>query len=248
VVPAGLAGKLALSIRLFFGHLPIFAALTLTFWAPLNYFVEQAAAQNPNPDNPFFAYRLNSLAEGIFGPIPAAAIVTVLAGRMTGRRVTYLAALRAGFHHWGRLLWARFTTGVLIGLGTLALIVPGVMLAVRYSLVDPIVVLEGAGASDSRERSSALTRGRRWSIFLGGVAILGSILVLSFIPGMAQEVLEIPDSLALVVALDCFFDLVSVLLTCFVFVFYWETRQGAGPAKPAEPSDLSVRTRFEPLG
>jgi hypothetical protein len=56
--------------------------------------------------------------------------------------------------------------GILVGLGFIALIVPGILLAIRWSLAVPVKVLENKGANDSMSRSSDLTKGNRGRIFV----------------------------------------------------------------------------------
>jgi hypothetical protein len=61
-------------------------------------------------------------------------------------------------------LFLLFTLGVTVGL--LLLVVPGVVLAMAWSVAMPAVVLEDRGVFSAFGRSAALTRGKRWSIFL----------------------------------------------------------------------------------
>lgn len=56
--------------------------------------------------------------------------------------------------------------GLGIGLGFLLLIVPGILLAVRWSLSVPAKVLEDLPASDAMSRSSQLSDGNRWRLFV----------------------------------------------------------------------------------
>ena len=70
---------------------------------------------------------------------------------------------------------------VLIGLGFL-LIVPGIMLSIRWALTIPVAVLEERGLGESLARSSQLTSGHRWRVFLIYFLIIvlvyiGSLLV-----------------------------------------------------------------------
>ena len=62
----------------------------------------------------------------------------------------------------GLSMWS----GFLIGLACLALIVPGILLAIRWSLAVPAKVLENRGVRDAMARSSALTGGNRGRIFV----------------------------------------------------------------------------------
>lgn len=56
--------------------------------------------------------------------------------------------------------------GLGVGAGLIALIVPGVLLALMWSLAVPVKVLENKGATDAMSRSSDLTKGDRGRIFV----------------------------------------------------------------------------------
>jgi len=71
------------------------------------------------------------------------------------------------------------TIGIL--LGTLALIVPGLLLVARWALVVPLIVLEGASWRDALRRSHELVRGRTWSV-------LGVFVVLTLIGAVVVAV------------------------------------------------------------
>ena len=56
--------------------------------------------------------------------------------------------------------------GILMGLGFLALIVPGILLMIRWSLAVPAKVLENKSSGEAMSRSSELSRGNRGRIFV----------------------------------------------------------------------------------
>jgi hypothetical protein len=56
--------------------------------------------------------------------------------------------------------------GFLVGLATLALIVPGIWLTICWSLAVPAKVLENLGVSQATARSSQLTQGNRGRVFV----------------------------------------------------------------------------------
>jgi hypothetical protein len=56
--------------------------------------------------------------------------------------------------------------GLAAGMACLALLVPGIYLFVMWSLAVPAKVLENKGALEAMSRSSDLTQGRRWRIFV----------------------------------------------------------------------------------
>jgi hypothetical protein len=72
------------------------------------------------------------------------------------------------------------SVGLLVGLACIALIVPGILLAIRWSLAVPVKVLEGTDVGGAMSRSSQLTRGSRGRIFLIWILFFVVSLVLSF--------------------------------------------------------------------
>ncbi|HST35501.1 MAG TPA: hypothetical protein VLK25_02575 [Allosphingosinicella sp.] len=86
-------------------------------------------------------------------------------------------------------------TTIGIGLGTLALVIPGIVLLVRWSLAVPILLSsDEEGVFDSIGRSWRETGPHFWPIFLVFLLIYGSITGLSFL-GAAIEG-EMRDNLA----------------------------------------------------
>jgi Membrane domain of glycerophosphoryl diester phosphodiesterase len=69
------------------------------------------------------------------------------------------------------------TVGIL--LGTMALVVPGLLLMARWAVIVPLIVLEGASWRRALARSNDLVRGRTWSVVAIFVAItvIGAALV-----------------------------------------------------------------------
>jgi hypothetical protein len=69
-----------------------------------------------------------------------------------------------------RKFWALLGLAILlllgVAVGSLLLIVPGVILALAWSVSFPALVLEDRGVFAAFRRSADLTRGKRWSIFL----------------------------------------------------------------------------------
>jgi len=58
------------------------------------------------------------------------------------------------------LLWSLFVT-----FGYVLLVIPGVIISIMLWVYVPVIVVEGAGITDSFGRSRALTSGHRWGIF-----------------------------------------------------------------------------------
>jgi hypothetical protein len=242
-VPAGFGGKFGLAFKLLFTNLPLVAAIVLTVWLPLNVMIEYVLAESANPDNPLPFTQLNNLVEAIFGPIVSGALVWFFSERLDGRSPTYGAAMRCGFGNWGRLFWARFVAGVFIGLGFIALVVPGIILAIRCALIEPIVVLEGQTGATCRLRSAALVRGRGWQIFLAGFLYLVMTGLVGFSLVMVAESYPDLDNVWVNVASDCLLDLVAAFITLLLLLYYVDARrreqaESACWAESAKPSPV----------
>ncbi len=71
--------------------------------------------------------------------------------------------------------------GLGVGAGLIALIVPGVLLALMWSLAVPVKILENRGATDAMSRSSDLTKGDRGRIFVIWLLFIVMSIGLSFL-------------------------------------------------------------------
>jgi hypothetical protein len=255
-VPRGVFGKFAEAVRLLATNIGLLSLLVLTIWLPGNLIanaVDAASQQrehsqpgqaveaaDPSVDELKAARRsiqLNNLIEGVFGPIYVGAVIFALDRRRRGLHAGYGESMGMGVHNWGGLWVTRFVAGLLILLGVIALIVPGIILALRYALIDPVVTLEKGSSSEARLRSAELTRGRRLSILGAGI--------LSFIPlaalGIAfGEFVEPLGNFWLNTATDCLLDIVGLITTIVMALYYWEARQAeeAEKGKPLAPDPI----------
>ena len=250
-VPASTFGKFALAFHLLGSNIVLFSLILLTVWLPANLLMESLAFNAPADDNGFGAFRLNNIIRAVFGIISIGALIYALARRMQGEEVTYSEAMSVGFRRWGSLFAANFFAGMIVLLGFLALIVPGIILQVRYSLLDSVVVLERHPAP--RPRSTSLTEGRRWPIFWAYV-----LFFLAYIPvatgiNIAISQLDVLNNYWVSVALDCVSDVLESISTIVMFLFYWEARlhergsstdrkdDGPPPSDERSPSKLARR-------
>ncbi len=74
----------------------------------------------------------------------------------------------------GTLLGASLLYALGVVVGFVLLIVPGLIVVARWSLVVPLVLIEGQGVGDAFRRSSALVRGRTGSVLL--VVLVANVL------------------------------------------------------------------------
>jgi hypothetical protein len=94
------------------------------------------------------------------------ALVEVVDDEHRGKSPRRLTDLYRGSGSWlGPLLWASILMGFGVGLGLLLLIVPGILLAIRWAVAAPVVVLEGLDARAAMRRSQELVQGHRKDVF-----------------------------------------------------------------------------------
>ena len=121
---------------------------------------------------------VGGLASVITVPMLTGALVYGSMRGLEGRPVSIDECLRAGSSRWLPMLGLMVVTGLLAAVGLILLIVPGVLLALRWSVAAPALLLEGRSLTEAMGRSADLTRDRRGSIFLLFLIYVGIEIVL----------------------------------------------------------------------
>ncbi len=102
------------------------------------------------------------VATGIGG----GAMTMVVGSRYLGRDISFAAAYAAALRKAGRIIGGTLLAALFIGLGAMGFLVPGLILAISYSLISPVIMLEGVKGAKSLKRSRLLIKGYRWQAFL----------------------------------------------------------------------------------
>jgi glycerophosphoryl diester phosphodiesterase family protein len=87
--------------------------------------------------------------------------------------------------HLPRIIVAGILAGLGIVIGLILLIVPGLFLMTIWSLIIPVIVLEGRSAGEAFGRSRELVRGNGWNVFGVIVITFLALIVASIIVGIA---------------------------------------------------------------
>lgn len=130
------------------------------------------------------ALALVAFALSLAGPlIVQGGLVEIVRNVHEGRPPADIAGLfkRGGQRFWP-LLGAAFLYGFGVAFGALLLLVPGLIVAARWSLIVPLVMLEGRGVGDARRRSSELVKGQTGRV-------LCCVIVTYLVPGLAAGIL-----------------------------------------------------------
>jgi hypothetical protein len=126
-----------------------------------------------------------------FGAILAAVISLIAYFWVQGALITAVSDVRDGkadlsigetFQrvrpHLGAIIVGGLLTGLGVALGLVLLIVPGLVLLTWWSMVVPVIVLEGRSAGEAFGRSRELVRGYGWNVF--GVIIITLLILVGF--------------------------------------------------------------------
>jgi hypothetical protein len=158
-------------------HFPVILTAVVAVWTPLELLSSYMDAFVFGQDDFRKSWKFAQFLDNFFGIIATAGVIFIGHAALTGQRANFRSALAAGFSSWGRMWWTRFLTGLAVLVGLLLLIVPGVYLFVRLSLVEPVAVLERVSGTAAMRRSFALTNGRFWLVFRLGLVLLGVFIV-----------------------------------------------------------------------
>lgn len=112
-----------------------------------------------------------------------AAVIRTTALSLDGRAPSFGAAVATAIGHLLPIIGISIVVGLAFMLGFLLLIIPGVFLAIIWSVVIPVRVVEGKGVFASMERSRELTKGSRWMILLIGIIFFVAAWILGAIGG-----------------------------------------------------------------
>lgn len=115
---------------------------------------------------------------------------------MAQRQASLPNAIASAMKHIVPMVLAAILTGLAVGIGTLLLIIPGIILMCVLAVTIPACMVEKLGAVDSLKRSAELTKGYRLQIFLM-VLIVG--IINAVLSGVIQRIAPAFGSIAVMV-------------------------------------------------
>jgi hypothetical protein len=139
----------------------------------------EAAMQNFN----WWAFALTILLTIIVSTLTQAAIIYGTFQDLRGQKASIGDCIARGLSSILPVIIGSILLSLGIMIGSLLLIVPGIILALMWWVYVPSIVVEGKGIIEAFGRSRELTRGRRWHL-LGLVIVL---LILMFVVGFIAQ-------------------------------------------------------------
>ena len=106
-----------------------------------------------------------------------AAIIRAAAQTTVGDPVDIYQSYRFGFAHFGSVLGASILVGIVVVIGFILLIIPGVIFLTLLAVTIPVVVIERKGVTAAMSRSWNLAKGHFWHV-------LGTVVVAAIIAGV----------------------------------------------------------------
>jgi len=149
-------------------------------------------------------WALQMITQGVLGGALSYGVFQAL----RGQRLTLGACLSRGFGRFLPIVGISILAVFGIMLGTVLLIVPGIMLACMWYVAVPVTAVERLGVGAALARSSELTRGYRWSIL--GMYLLFVLLTLLVMTVLVGLLSALGPTGALVVS-----ELVGVFLSLY---------------------------------
>jgi hypothetical protein len=222
-----------LALSLIFSGLPSIAAA----WAKWRFIPMQELGTS---EAQFFTL-LAGVGGLITGAIAQGAIVHITARHLEGLKAPIGDSLATGLRNFFPLIGLNILSGLMVGLATILLIFPGIMVATRWAVAVPALVLDRTTISSAFSRSRDLTEGQRLRIFGLFVVFLFGLLLVAVVVGAAVGLLfSAPDRMG-----DLISDPLSAVLsgligtpgTAVLYIELRRLREGAGPSDLAKVFD-----------
>jgi len=123
------------------------------------------------------------LISGVAGLVLQGALTYGAIHYLNDRRVNVTESITIGLRSFLPLFAVGLLYGLAVALGSLLLLVPGIMIAVAWCVAVPVLIAERKPVMDTFGRSAELTRGNRWRIFGLFLIYILAYLVISAIIG-----------------------------------------------------------------
>jgi uncharacterized membrane protein len=108
---------------------------------------------------------ISFIATVVCGALASAAVTYGVVQELRGRRFTFSESLGIALRRAVPMIGVGLCVGLLVGLGAVLLIIPGLIALCVYYVAAQACVVERTGVIASLKRSAALTKGHRWQIF-----------------------------------------------------------------------------------
>jgi hypothetical protein len=179
----GIGRAMSRAFDVLFGNFVVFIAISGLAAVPLFLF-----AVAPTSGFRSYVTIAGLLLHFVFSALAQAMIVFATFQALRTRPVRAGESIARGLQRLGPVLLTSIVTGIIVAIGTILLVIPGIIAAVIMCVAIPACVVERLGPIGSIERSSYLSRGYRWPIFGAFFALgIAGIVAGSLITALTKE-------------------------------------------------------------
>jgi hypothetical protein len=140
------------------------------------------------------------------------------------------------------LLGLSIVVGVLVFIGLIFFIIPGIILALIWFVAVPVMIIENKGVFDSMSRSGELTKSNRWRLFGLMLVVYIGIFVVFLLAGLLAAALPILGIIAFIVLAVLVYPWVGVVVP----TVYYALVGAKGQSTPAMPAPGTAQPGGEP--
>lgn len=158
----------------------------------------------------------------IIGPLTNAALVQTVAHLYLGKSISVGEAFGLGLRRLGPVIWTSILYSMLVMLGFLCFIIPGIYLSLRWALALDVVVLENRSGFDALKRSKELMLSNRNRHYNTLFLLFLIIFVIQF--GMGFGAAMVPAGVLRVVVQTVVNGFAIALGATGLVVFYFSCR------------------------
>lgn len=159
---------------------------------------------------------LTAIVTLVFIPISYGGVIKMASQEIETGVVNMMSAVRSAV---SRLLWiwvVGIIVGIIVSLGTLAFVVPGIILSIMFSLIFPIIIIEKSGLQ-SMGRSRQLVS-QRWLKTFALFIVFGLIVgILAGIIGAITAFLGVASTIVSDVLSALYLPLIPIMLTVYYY-------------------------------
>jgi hypothetical protein len=122
--------------------------------------------------------------------VTAGAVAYGVFQQLRGQPATVQQCLKVGMNRLLAVILTAIVVAVIVGIGYVLLVIPGIIASVILAVAIPVAVVEGAGVGDSIRRSAFLTKGYRMQIFVINLVLGLIVFAMALIVGMALAFIQ----------------------------------------------------------
>ena len=215
----GVGGVLSRSFAIWLKNFPAFAVISLFMLSPYLLYTLAVMGGEPDADSLQNLSWVSNLSF-LFEQLAAGTVAYGVFEHLRGARAGVSECISVGLRRALPVILVAAVVGVCIGLGLVALLIPGLVLWCAFSVAAPAAVVEMPGVQGAMARSWQLTKGHRLHIF--GVLFL--LWLVEAAVGYLVLVTLVPDEGA---TLD---DLRSYVYLILPFEVAWVALNGVARA------------------